>query len=122
MNPNILFIVVDGLRNDKVYGVNKTSITPNLDSLLSEGTFFSHAISSSDGTRTCVGSMLTAQYPFQSGVNTFHNHKKTTKFFKLFKKNGYSLAATVPDVDLWKTLTENFDTKDMIPKPYEYLF
>ena len=122
MNPNILFIVVDGLRNDKVYGVNKTSITPNLDSLLYEGTFFSHAISSSDGTRTCVGSMLTAQYPFQSGVNTFHNHKKTTKFFKLFKKNGYSLAATVPDVDLWKTLTENFDTKDMIPKPYEYLF
>ena len=37
MNSNILFIVVDGLRNDKVYGVNKTSLTPNLDLLLSKG-------------------------------------------------------------------------------------
>ena len=115
-------IVVDGLRSDKCHGQNKTSLTPNLDSLISNGVLFRNTISSSDGTRTCVGSIVTAQYPFQSGLNTFHNHKKSTKFFDLLKKHGYSLAATVPDVDMWKVLTENFDTKDMIPKPYEYLF
>ena len=122
MNSNILFIVVDGLRSDKCNGKNKSSLTPNLDSLISNGVFFSNAISSSDGTRTCVGSILTAQHPFQSGLTTFRNHQKSKKFFDLFKEHGYSLAATVPDVDMWKTLTENFDTKDLIPKPYEYLF
>jgi arylsulfatase A-like enzyme len=122
MNSNILFIVIDGMRTDKIYGTNKTSLTPNLDLLLAKGTFFSHAISSSDGTRTCVGSMLTAQYPFQSGLDTFHNYKSARKFFELFKKNGYTLAGTLPDTEFWITFSEPFDTKDMIPKPYEYLF
>jgi arylsulfatase A-like enzyme len=122
MKSNVLFLVIDGLRNDKFYGKNKTSLTPNLDLLISNGTYFSHAISSSDGTRTCLGSIFTAQYPFQSGLTTFHNHDKSTKFFDLLKKYNYSLVATVPDVDLWKTLTKNFDYIDLIPKPYEYLF
>ena len=122
MKPNVLLIVIDGLRSDKCFGNKKTSKTPNIDSLIKNGTYFTQAISSSDGTRTCVGSILTAQYPFQSGLTTFHNHKKSTKFFNLFKKQNYFLFATVPDVDLWQTLTTNFDGTDMIPKPYEYLF
>lgn len=122
MKPNVLIIIIDGFRNDKCHGKNKTSVTPNLDSLISNGVYFNQAISSSDGTRTCVGSILTAQYPFSSGLTTFHNHNKSTKFFNLFKNQSYSLFATVPDVDLWQTLTKNFDGKDLIPKPYEYLF
>jgi arylsulfatase A-like enzyme len=122
MKPNILFIIIDGLRNDKCHGPDKTSFTPNLDLLISDGTYFNNTISSSDGTRTCVGSIFTAQYPFQSGLTTFDNHKKTTRFFDFLKNKGYSLVATVPDVDLWKTLTKNFDEKILIPKPYEYLF
>ena len=122
MKPNILLIIIDGFRNDKCYGKNKTSITPNLDLLISNGVYFNQAISSSDGTRTCVGSILTAQYPFNSGLTTFYNHNKSTKFFNLFKQYGYSLLAIVPDVDLWQTLTKNFDGIDLIPKPYEYLF
>ena len=122
MTSNILFLVIDGLRNDKFHGQNKTSFTPNLNSLIHNGSYFSHAISSSDGTRTCLGSIFTAQYPFQSGLTTFHNHNKSTIFFDFLKKHGYFLTATVPDVDLWQTLTKNFDNVDLIPKPYEYLF
>ena len=83
MKPNILFIIVDGLRSDKCHGQNKTSITPNLDSLISNGVLFRNAISSSDGTRTCVGSILTAEYPFQSGLTTFRNHQKSKKFRRI---------------------------------------
>lgn len=122
MKPNILFIIVDGLRHDKCYGQQKTSLTPNLDSLISSGTYFTQAISSSDGTRTCIGSIFTGQYPSKSGINTFYNHDKITKFFDVLKNHGYHLAATVPDVDLWQTLTEDFDFRTLIPKPYEYLF
>ena len=34
LKPNILFIVLDGLRSDKFYGSNKTSVTPYLDDLI----------------------------------------------------------------------------------------
>ncbi|WP_428324950.1 sulfatase family protein [Nitrosopumilus sp.] len=122
MKPNILLLIIDGLRSDKCFGSSKTSKTPNIDFLIQNGTYFSQAISSSDGTRTCVGSILTGQYPFTSGLTTFHNHHKSTVFFDYYKKQNYSLFATVPDVDLWKTLTKNFDGVDLIPKPYEYLF
>ena len=30
MNTNILFLVIDGLRSDKCFGQNKTTLTPNL--------------------------------------------------------------------------------------------
>ena len=122
MKPNILIIIIDGFRADKCYGQNKTSLTPNLDSLIYDGVYFNQAISSSDGTRTCVGSIFTADYPFTSGLNTFYNHKKSTRYFDHLKKQGYSLFATTPDVDFWQTLTKNFDGKDLFPKPYEYLF
>ena len=121
MKPNILIIIIDGFRGDKCYGQNKTSLTPNLDSLISDGVYFNQAISSSDGTRACVGSILTADYPFRTGLNTFYNHKKSTRYFDHLKKQGYSLFATTPDVDFWQTLTKNFDGKDLYPKPYEYL-
>jgi predicted AlkP superfamily pyrophosphatase or phosphodiesterase len=32
--PNIFFLLIDSFRVDKFYGKNKTSITPNLDSLI----------------------------------------------------------------------------------------
>ena len=121
MKPNILILIIDGFRGDKCFGQNKTSLTPNLDSLISDGVYFNQAISSSDGTRTCVGSILTADYPFRTGLNTFYNHKKSTRYFDHLKKQGYSLFATTPDVDFWQTLTKNFDGKDLYPKPYEYL-
>ena len=122
MKPNILIIIIDGFRGDKCYGQNKTSLTPNLDSLISDGVYFNQTISSSDGTRTCVGSILTADYPFRTGLNTFYNHKKSARYFDHLKKHGYSLFATTPDVDFWQTLTKNFDGKELYPKPYEYLF
>ena len=128
LKPNILIIIIDGFRADKCHGPNKTSITPNLDSLISNGVYFNQAVSSSDGTRTCVGSIFTADYPFKSGLNTFYNHKKSTRYFDHLKKQGYSLFATEHDVDLWETVTKNFDGTDIITKrlwplqPYEYLF
>jgi len=128
LKPNILFILIDGFRSDKFYGKNKTSLSPNIDSLISNGVYFDHVISSSDATRTCVGSILTADYPFRTGLNTFFNHQKSTLYFDHLKRQGYSLFATTPDVDFWQTLTKNFDGKDLITKrlpplePYEYLF
>ena len=50
MQPNILFILIDGLRADQCFSKNKTSHTPFIDSLVSTGIYFENTFSSSDGT------------------------------------------------------------------------
>ncbi len=50
MKQNVLFLTLDGLRADKFTGETKTAITPNLDKLLKNGTYFSQCVSSGDGT------------------------------------------------------------------------
>ena len=122
MKPNILFIVIDGFRADKCYGKTKTSLTPNIDSLLRKGVYFTQAISSSDATFTCIGSIFSANYPSRSGLTTFHNHSKATKLFDILLENGYHAYATAPDISFWRTLTSKFDDKDLYSKPYVYLY
>ena len=50
MRPNILFILVDGLRADQCFGNDKKSHTPFLDSLLTKGPYFKNTYASADGT------------------------------------------------------------------------
>ena len=40
MQPNILFILIDGLRADQCFGVDKTADTTFLDSLITSGAYF----------------------------------------------------------------------------------
>ena len=39
MKPNILIRTVDSLRADKIYGNDKSSLTPNIDSLIKKSVF-----------------------------------------------------------------------------------
>jgi len=45
MRPNIIFFLIDGLRADQCFGNDKTSFTPNIDSLRKKGTYFTNAFS-----------------------------------------------------------------------------
>ena len=45
MYPNVIFLMIDSFSSKKFHGKEKTSITPTLDKLVSEGTFFEQAIS-----------------------------------------------------------------------------
>ena len=58
MKPNILFFLLDSVRADKFHGDNKTSVTPNLDGLIKNGTYFNQAISSSDATILSLNSFF----------------------------------------------------------------
>jgi len=123
MKPNILFIVVDSLRFDKFYGINKTSLTPNIDLLIKNGAYFSQSISSADGTYVSLSSIFTGQHPFNHGVTWFKNHPNATKLLQIIKENNYNLYATVPDHPYFHTLTANFDAKSIVSgKPYLRLF
>lgn len=98
MKPNILFITIDSLRSDKIYGDYRTSKTPNIDSLIKNGTYFTQAISSSDATGTCLGSVFTALYPFKTGITHFRFNSNVITYFDILKKHGYNIYGTVPDL------------------------
>ena len=44
MKPNILFLIFDAFRADKISGHNKNSITPTFDFVKENGVFFDNTI------------------------------------------------------------------------------
>ena len=85
MKPNIFFLVIDSLRADKTYGKKKSSVTPNLDSLISQGTYFKQAISTADQTGLSLGSLFTSRYPFKSGITYFNFDHSIPNIFDVLK-------------------------------------
>jgi arylsulfatase A-like enzyme len=114
VKPNILFLVIDSLRSDKCYDKNKTSITPNIDSLIKKGIFFSQTISSVASTSPSMGSIFTGMFPFKTGMidNTYQKlNPAIPTYIEHFKKNGYTTFATTSEVNSFLGLTEDFDLK-----------
>ena len=65
MNTNILFLVIDGLRSDKCFGPNKTSLTPNLDSIIEKGIIFPNSICPGFSTIPSMSSIFTSMFPHE---------------------------------------------------------
>ena len=113
LKPNIFLLTIDSLRADKIFGKNKSSITPNIDFLINKGVYFKQAISSIDGTFTSLGSIFTANYPFKTNITWSKNHNKAIGFFKSIKSYGYSKYLSAPNNAFFKTLSEYFEDKDL---------
>ena len=99
MKPNILFIVIDSLRADKCHGEKKTSVTPNIDSLIENGTYFSQNITSAPSTIPSISSIFTSLYPFECVIqegNFFVMNPEIKNYIKNLEKNEYSCYATIP--------------------------
>jgi arylsulfatase A-like enzyme len=67
--PNVLVILVDTLRADRLgcYG-NASGLTPFMDRFADGATVFRHAYATSSWTAPSVASLFTARYPSQHGV------------------------------------------------------
>jgi len=114
MKPNILFLVIDSLRSDQCYDENKTSITPNIDSLIKQGIYFSQTISSIASTSPSMGSIFTGIFPFKTGMsnNTYEKLNSTIPtYVEHLKKNGYATFATTSEINSFLGITEDFDLK-----------
>ena len=100
MKPNILFLVIDGLRADRCFGKSKSSITPNIDKLIHNGVYFNQTIASGQSSTPSVSSIFTSLYPFeclaQDGKIFVLNTNHITHIQKL-RKNGYKIHAMVQD-------------------------
>jgi arylsulfatase A-like enzyme len=101
MKPNIILILIDSFNAEKFFGSTKTSVTPNIDYLIKNGTYFSKAITVAPTTIPAISSIFTGLYPFQSV-------KKTGKILKIndeidnyvekLRDFGYSTHAIVPKI------------------------
>lgn len=67
--PNVVLIIVDTLRADKLgsYGYNY-NVSAEIDKIANSGTTFLQAIAQSSWTRPSTGSFLTSQYPRTLGI------------------------------------------------------
>lgn len=100
MKPDILFILIDSFRSDKCFGPTKTSVTPNLDSLIKNGTYFTQAVSPAPTTIPAISSIFTALYPSSSlslDDNLFKLNPKIVTMVEILIENGYTTFATIPD-------------------------
>ena len=106
---NVLFLIIDGLRADKFKGLEKTAITPNIDSLIPKGTYFNQAISCADGTTLSLNTIFSGMFPFRTGTRAKEVHMNKSNYIYLLKNNGYHIYGIVPELTSLSRFRFNFE-------------
>ena len=112
MRPNIIFFLIDGLRADQCFGKDKTSLTPNIDSLRKKGTYFTNAFTPVDGTIISLNTIFNSNFQ----VGNAARHQKITlnenNLIDILKKNGYHIYGTLPNFASFNSLLEHFENEN----------
>jgi arylsulfatase A-like enzyme len=99
--PNVVFVVVDTLRPDRlgVYGDGR-GLTPFVDSLAERAYVFHRAYAQSSWTNPSVASMLTSRYQSQHNVISFGSVLPDEELTlpELLKQRGYATGAVVANI------------------------
>jgi len=65
---NVIMIVVDCLRADRLLDKSRTTVTPSIDRLRRSSTAFTTCVSTTSSTNSSFASLLTSTYPFTHSV------------------------------------------------------
>ena len=117
MKPNLMFLIIDSFRADKFHGSNKTSQTPNIDSLIKNGMYFDQAVSASDATLMSWSSIFTSKFPFKTGIRSARFNKldeNVTTYFHILKKEGYHFYGLLPTLSETIGLFPSFENQDFL--------
>jgi len=117
MPPNILFILIDGLRSDQVFNDNRTCITPNIDFLKNNGTSFSQAISSADGTILSLNSIINGLYPNSIGTRSQKIIFKENNLIQFLLDCGYNIYGFLPKLTSFQSFIELCTNKNITYEP-----
>ena len=114
MKPNILFLIVDSLRADKISDTENNSITPNLDHIKKNGVFFDHAISSADGTMLAYAGLFSGKHPFKTGMRSAKLTRlcNTISYFEVLKNYDYNLYGCLPRLAASLEIIPEFENND----------
>ena len=112
MNPNIIFLLIDGFRADRCYGKQKTAYTPNIDKLIESGTYFTQVISPADGTTLSLNGIFNGVYPFRTGTRQKKMFLEETNFLNKIKNLNYNTYSIMPKFTSLSPLSENSENDD----------
>jgi len=88
MVDNVLLVVFDALRFDRVMSGTSPALTPNIDGVLKDGEGFTNCFSCSNVTDSCLTTIMTGMYPTRHGII---NHGA-----KISEANLKQVASTMP--------------------------
>lgn len=95
MPPNVVVIVIDALRADRVGALDGRELTPNIDQFAENSARFSNAFSTSNATDVAITSIQTGRYPLSHGV--LNHGKHVTKSEKQKVENISQLPEVLSD-------------------------
>ena len=112
MRPNIIFFLVDGLRADQCFGKDKTSFTPNIDSLIQKGMYFTNAFSPVDGTIISLNTIFSSNFQVGNAARFQKISLNENNLIDILKKNGYHIYGTLPNFASFNSLLERFENEN----------
>jgi len=123
---NVLLIIIDTLRADRVGYSGYDIKTPHMDSLASEGTRFIDATCQYPMTLPSHASIMTGTFPQFHGIRSNGNYylkKDFTTLAEALKENGFATSAFIGSVvlDSKYGLAQGFDLYDDTFKTPDYL-
>jgi arylsulfatase A-like enzyme len=98
VRPNVLLLMVDAFRADRVWGGGRLCVTPFLDELVTRSTSFTKTFAPASMTTCCTATLLTGTYPFVHGIRSLSDARlppDLPTLAELFKRNGYRTWAEV---------------------------
>ena len=118
-SPSVLFLVVDSLRYDAVFG-DESYDTPTLDRLANESVVFDNCYSQGISTAPAMTAMLTGRYPLEYGGHWYIEDEQPT-IAEQFHRNGYATGAihSNPNVSRLRNFDKGFDTFEENILPFE---
>jgi arylsulfatase A-like enzyme len=118
MKKNIVFFLIDGLRYDQIYGKFKESFTPNIDSLIDKGEFFTNSFSSADGTVLSLNTIFNSVFSCKTNNRARKIVLEENNMFDILKKSNYNIFGLVPKMKIYDSLIKNFENDE---KTYDWI-
>ena len=112
MRPNMIFFLVDGLRADQCFDKDKTSFTPNIDSLIQKGMYFTNAFSPVDGTIISLNTIFSSNFQVGNAARFQKISLNENNLIDILKKNGYHIYGTLPNFASFNSLLERFENEN----------
>lgn len=94
----------DSLRADKFYGKDKTSKTPNIDSLVKSGTYFTQSVCSADGTTISLNNIFTGLYQFVTGTREIKLSFQNRNYIDALHDFDYNIYGLMPKLTSFSPL------------------
>ncbi len=108
MKPNILFILIDGGRADKILTDLEDVQLPNIKKLMNQGISFTNCFTSVDGTTMSLNCIFNSLYPTKTGLRAKKVVLTESNFLSQLKNNGYEIFGHIPNVSSFNPILEIF--------------